>query len=96
MLLKFQRRLVIDSDSSDSEQDAQLTHKTHRTILLDLQSKRRQRFKNQLNQHIEQWLQRELVETEQRILTGIMTNHISRIDEEQEKKDLQLRILETL
>ena len=80
ILLNFQRQVVLDSSSNESDQDKAKAKRTQRAILSHQICKERSRFKGQMIEQMQSWLEQELKPTEQRLLTGIMTNHVSRVD----------------
>ena len=81
---------MIDSASNESDIDGAHLRQKHAKILRQDNSEERGTFKNLLEKHIRSWLGRDLLTTEQRLLTGIMTRTVSRIDKlerEQNKKE---------
>ena len=93
LLLKFQRRLVIDSDSNSSHNDKKLTTQKQQDIVSNLDGQERERFKKRLNKHIAKWLKKDLPSTDQRILTGVLTGNVSRVDKVREEDKIKQSIL---
>ena len=87
----FQRRLVIDSNSSMDSEDSDrfVARQTQRQILRDNQSLVYNQFLDKLQTRLIGFLDKDIDLTEQRILTGILTPQVSRIDQDLSKHQLQ-------
>ena len=56
LLLKFQKRLILDSDTSDSENDKIKTRKMQRKILENTQQEEQIQFKKRISEQMQKWL----------------------------------------
>ena len=82
MALKFQRRLVIDSESQlSSENDFKANMDRQNKILNDKNGAEFKAFRKELSNKLNGFMKEDIGKIDARILTGILTPMVSKIDQ---------------